>query len=141
MPKATCRLVAGLPDQAYHQRERRPAQAAAAGGGIRPQFDARACERQEPHTGLDRVAEGQQPDAEPRGDHVLDEVKAVGPVGDAGGEPGQGGKGADHVLIGGAAGIADPVVRAEAGEHLGCRAAPGGLAGRHGQAPRGGPQR
>ena len=141
MPQVTRGLAADLPDQACHQRERRPAQAAAAGGGIGPQFDARAGERQEPHPGLDRVTEGQQPHAKPRGDHVLDQVEAVGPVGDAGGEAGHGREGADHVLVGGAAGVADPVTRPEAGEYLGRGAAAGGLACGHGQAPRSGPQR
>jgi hypothetical protein len=141
MPEVMRGLAAGPPEQACHQRERRPAQAAAAGGGVGPQFDARAGERQEPHPGLNRVAEGQQPDAKPRGDHVLDQVEAVGSVGDAGGEPGHGGEGADHVLVGGAAGVADPVTRTEAGEHLGGGAVAGGLACGHGQAPRSGPQR
>src|SRR6185295_11163579 len=89
------------------ERERGPGDPTGPGDRVRPQQDVGVAQRQNAHAGRGRPVEGQQPDAEPGDDQVLEEVEAVDPVRDARCEAGHRGEYPHDVLVGGVARVDD----------------------------------
>ena len=74
-------LLPGLiPQESQEQGERWPVRAAAADDGVRAQEHVGSAQRQHLHAVARRAVLGEQPDAEPGDDHVLEQVQAVGAV-------------------------------------------------------------